>query len=161
MRKDGLGNLYDRLSPDERFRLLVEALVHEDEDEVVRLARTCPRERRTSVESAYTDRIRISAQMTMSVCLFLAPRLAKLETLKALREGFRYVLDACIVGADLAFLTGDEVGAQRSWMAAGKTEKPPGWEADGEKPILEEELRGMIANFLKKVNEEFLGRLEE
>ena len=40
--KKGLGRLYDRLSPEERFRLDVLALARGDEEESERLTATCP-----------------------------------------------------------------------------------------------------------------------
>jgi hypothetical protein len=41
--KKGLGRLYDRLTPEERFRLDVLALARGDEEESERLTATCPR----------------------------------------------------------------------------------------------------------------------
>ena len=41
--KKGLGCLYDKLSPEERFRLDVLALARGDEEESERLTATCPR----------------------------------------------------------------------------------------------------------------------
>jgi hypothetical protein len=41
--KKGLGRLYDRLSPEERFRLKALALARGDEEESERLTATCPR----------------------------------------------------------------------------------------------------------------------
>ena len=40
--KKGLGRLYDRLTPEERFRLDVLALARGDEEESERLTATCP-----------------------------------------------------------------------------------------------------------------------
>ena len=41
--KKALGRLYDRLTPEERFRLDVLALSRGDEEESERLTATCPR----------------------------------------------------------------------------------------------------------------------
>ena len=41
--KKGLGHLYDRLSPEERFRLKILALARGDKEESERLTATCPR----------------------------------------------------------------------------------------------------------------------
>jgi hypothetical protein len=43
MRRDRLGRLYDRLTPEERFRLDVEAMARGDEEESRKLTDTCPR----------------------------------------------------------------------------------------------------------------------
>jgi hypothetical protein len=40
--RKGLGRLYDRLSPEERFRLDVLAMARGDEEESERLTATCP-----------------------------------------------------------------------------------------------------------------------
>jgi hypothetical protein len=41
--KKGLGRLYDRVTPEERFRLDVLALARGDEEESERLTASCPR----------------------------------------------------------------------------------------------------------------------
>ena len=43
MRHNGLGKLYDRLTPEERFRLGVLAMARGDLEESELLTRTCPR----------------------------------------------------------------------------------------------------------------------
>ncbi len=43
MRRNGLGKLYDRLTPEERFRLDVLATARGDEEESRRLTEGCPR----------------------------------------------------------------------------------------------------------------------
>jgi hypothetical protein len=43
MRRKGLDKLYDRLAPEERFRLDVEATARGDEEESRRLTEGCPR----------------------------------------------------------------------------------------------------------------------
>ena len=43
MKHNALGKLYDRLTPEERFALDVEAMARGDEEESRRLVDTCPR----------------------------------------------------------------------------------------------------------------------
>ena len=43
MRREGLAKFYDRLTPEERFRLLIEALVRGDEGEWRNLEKSCPK----------------------------------------------------------------------------------------------------------------------
>ena len=54
MKKNGLGKLYDRLTPEERFRLVVEAEVRGDEGESRRLVQSAPRYTYEEADPAYT-----------------------------------------------------------------------------------------------------------
>ena len=125
MRKDKLGEFYDRLDPDERFRLVLEAAARGDEEEIERLRDTCPRVRYTAIDIAYSDRISGSLKMTMLICQLLAPSLTKIRTLAAFRKVLSYAFDHCINTARLAYVRGHERGASRTWKAAGKKGDPP------------------------------------
>ena len=125
MRKDKLGKLYDRLDPDERFRLGLKAAARGDKEDMKRLRDTCPRETYTANDTAFTNRISGSQAMTMRLFELLAPRLTKLRTLTAFREALPYTFDNCINEARLAYLRGHEKGASRAWEAAGKNGTPP------------------------------------
>src|SRR5215207_2976098 len=87
MRKDKLGEFYDRFDPDERFRLVLEAAARGDEEEIERLRETCPRETYTASDIAFTDRISGSLKITMMLCQLLAPSLTELRTLISLSRG--------------------------------------------------------------------------
>jgi hypothetical protein len=125
MRKDKLGKLYDRLDPDERFRLGLKAAARGDEEDMKRLRDTCPRETYTANDTDFTDRISGSQAMTMRLFELLAPRLTKIRTLATFREALPYTFNHCINEARLAYLRGHERGASRAWEAAGKNGNPP------------------------------------
>jgi hypothetical protein len=125
MRKDKLGKLYDRLDPDERFRLDLKAAARGDEEDMKRLRDTCPRETYTANDTAFTNRISGSLNITMMLFELLAPSLTKLRTLTAFREALPYTFDNCINEARLAYLRGHERGASRAWETAGKNGNPP------------------------------------
>jgi len=125
MRKDKLGEFYDRFDPDDRFRLVLEAAARGDEEEIERLRDTCPRVRYTAIDIAYSDRISGSLKMTMLICQLLAPSLTKIRTLAAFRKVLSYAFDHCINTAQLAYVRGHERGASRTWKAAGKKGDPP------------------------------------
>lgn len=74
MRRDGLAKLYDRLTPEERFRLYIEAIARGDEEEWRNLEKSCPRLVYEMNDQAYEDRVRASEEVTLAVCLDLAPR---------------------------------------------------------------------------------------
>ena len=96
MRKDKLGKLYDRLDPDERFRLGLKAAARGDEEDMKRLRDTCPRETYTANDTAFTNRISGSEKMTMKLFQLLTLSLTKLRTLTAFREARPYTFDNCI-----------------------------------------------------------------
>ncbi len=161
MKKDSLGKLYDRFTPDERFRLAIEALVRGDEEEVQRLRDTCPREIYRMTELAYRDRIMRSMEMTMGVCLDLVPLLAQLKMVEAFRETLPLSYNWCEDVAVLAYLDGHEAGSKHAWQTAGKIgEPPPGWEEGGEDPVTDEDLQ-RITEPLDKVREGFDGSLRK
>ncbi len=166
MKKDSLGRLYDRFSADERFRLVVEAMVRGDEKEVQRLSDTCPREIYRMTELPYRDRITRSMDITMGVCLALVPRLAQLKLIEAFRKTLPYIFNYCEDEAILAYLDGHEVGSRRAWETAGKEGAPPGWgERDegyeeDEDPVIEEDLDKITAR-LARPTTRFIAHLEE
>jgi hypothetical protein len=78
---DGPKECYDRLTAEERFRLLVEAMARGDEGECGNLEKSCPRLNYEMKDTAYVDRVRASEQIKVLTCLDLASRLAKLRML--------------------------------------------------------------------------------
>jgi len=125
MRKDKLGEFYDRFDPDERFRLVLEAAARGDEEEIERLRETCPRETYTASDIAYTDQISGSLKITMMLCQVLAPSLTEIRTLAAFREVLSHTFDHCINTVRLAYLRAHERGVSCAWKAAGKKGDPP------------------------------------
>jgi hypothetical protein len=91
MRKDTLEKLYDRLTPEERFRLVIEAETRGDEEEFGRLVRSAPRYTYTEADPAYTNLVRASQTVTWAVCLDLVPRLAKMQMIAALRDAYPHL----------------------------------------------------------------------
>ena len=65
MRRDGLAKLYDRLTPEERFRLYIEAIARGDEEEWRNLEKSCPRLVYEMNDRAYEDRVRASEEITV------------------------------------------------------------------------------------------------
>jgi len=127
MRKDRLDKLYDRFTPEERFRLTLEALAREDEQEAERLSKRCPRRTYTMNDAAYEDKMRAGLQITMAICLDLAPRLAKLRMIEAFRVIQPYVRTVSQNEADRAYFDGHLAGSRHAWRVAGMQGAPPGW----------------------------------
>ena len=55
MRADALARLYGRLTPRERFHLVLEAMAREDREEMKRLAEACPRKTYTMADADHMD----------------------------------------------------------------------------------------------------------
>jgi hypothetical protein len=171
MRKDRLDRLYDRFTPEERFRLTLEALAREDEQEAERLWESCPRRTYTMNDAAYGDRMRTGLQITMAICLDLAPHLAKLRMIEAFRMIQPYVRTVAQNKAHFAYFDGHRSGSHHAWRAAGMEGDPPGWkeweeeEEPGEEAF-DPSIEGDLDNISARVEEtmafvsELLDRLE-
>jgi hypothetical protein len=163
-----LGKLYDRLTLDERVKLVIQAKARRDAEDTQRLTESCPTETYTMNDIAFGDHISGSWKITMMLCHLLAPSLARLHTIAAVREVLPYAFDHCISGARLAHLRGYEMGVRRAWEAAGKKGDPPTrlWkeEAQEENPVMKAELGDLhaITGHLRETIADFLlGQLEE
>src|ERR671928_528419 len=124
MKKDGLGKLYDRLTPEERFRLVVEAEARGDGRETEWLVRSAPRYTYEEADPAYTSLARASKDVTWAVCLDLLPRLAEMRMARAFSEILPCVCGAFAKDARTSYLRGQREGAQRAWKAASREGDP-------------------------------------
>jgi hypothetical protein len=122
MRKKNLGGLYDLLTSEERFRLVLEAAGRQDEPEVERLAGTCPRYRYTSVRNdpAFAERIRASRQIAFCVCLMLMQILAKLMVIRTSQECVALFARSLVSEFARGYVLGWEAGCAHDWESAGK-----------------------------------------
>ena len=144
MKKNGLGKLYDRLTPEERFRLVVEAEVRGDEGESRRLVQSAPRYTYEEADPAYTRLARASKDLTWAVCLDLLPRLAKMRMVRVFSEILPLVCGAFAKDARASYLRGRREGAKWAWRAAGREGDPPE-EPEGDGSEAEETLKHMSA----------------
>jgi hypothetical protein len=84
-KKNGVGKLYDRLTPEERFRLDVEAMARGDAQESELLTSTCPRRTYTMTDVGYSGRWDGAIQLTMATLMDLRQSTAKLRMVDAFR----------------------------------------------------------------------------
>jgi hypothetical protein len=162
MRRKGLGKLYDRLTPEERFRLSVEATARGDEEESRRLNEGCPRHSYTLNDMRFSWRWEAARDLTMAVLLDLSQHLSKLRMIHHLRS----VLpcgSTTLARNDAyeAYSDGRKAGSHHAWQKAGMKGEPPGWEEDANLEM-EEDLRAVEARVEVSANfiPELLGRLE-
>jgi hypothetical protein len=146
--KKGLGRLYDRLTPEERFRLDVLALARGDEEESERLTATCPRRGYTMNDWGFVGRWEAARELAMLAYVDVIRRLDKINMIAAFRSLFPYLSTISQNDAHLAYFEGHKAGSRHAWNRRGKTGEPPGWEADEEEeaernadPTIDEDLQ--------------------
>jgi len=113
MRRQGLDKLYDRLTPEERFRLDVEAMARGDEEESRELTHTCPRRNYTMNDVGFAGRWDGAIQMSMVVLLDLGPVIARLRMIEAFRVLLPYCRTLAQNDAHSAYFDGHEAGSRR------------------------------------------------
>jgi hypothetical protein len=119
--RNNLGSVYNRLTPEERFQLVLEATARQDETEVERLANTCQRYRYTSGrnEPAYSDRIQASRKITICVCLVLMEISAKLMLIRTSQQYVTLLSRSLITEFERGCRRGWEAGCDHVWLSAG------------------------------------------
>ena len=145
--KKGPGRLYDRLTPEERFRLDVLAMARGDEEESERLTATCPRRDYTMNDWGFVGRWEAARELGMFAYVDVVRRLDKIKMIDAFRRLFSYLSTISQDDAHSAYFHGHMAGSRYAWNMSGKAGEPPGWEADGEEaernadPAMDEYLR--------------------
>lgn len=130
MSKNGLHRHYDRLTPEERFRLDVLAMARGDLEESERLTRTCQRETYTMNHRGYTGRWDGTYEITLRMYIALGNELAKLQMVDAFRELVPYSQALSQNMVFDGYFRGHESGSRYAWERAGKDGEPPGYEGD-------------------------------
>ncbi len=133
MSKKGLGRYYDRLTPEERFRLDVLAMARGDTAESERLVVSCPRFSYTMNDRGFAGRWQGATEITLRVYIPLGELLAKLQMVDAFREIIPYSQSLLSNIAFDAYFTGHQSGSYHAWNYAGKTGYPPAW-PEGDDP---------------------------
>jgi hypothetical protein len=145
--KKGLGRLYDRLTPEERFRLDVLALARGDQEESERLTSTCPRRDYTMNDWGFVGRWEAARELAMLAYMDVAGRLDKIKMIGAFRSLFPYLSNILQDDVHGAYFDGHKAGSRHAWNRSGKAGEPPGWEADEEEaernadPTIDEDLQ--------------------
>ena len=145
--KKGLGRLYDRLTPEERFRLDVLALARGDEEESERLTATFPRSGYTINDWGFVGRWEAARELAILAYVDVVRRLDKIKMIGAFRGMFPYLSNIWQDDVHEAYFDGHKAGSRHAWNRSGKTGEPPGWEADEEEaernadPTIDEDLR--------------------
>ena len=169
--KKGLGRLYHRLSPEERFRLKVLALARGDEEESERLTATCPRRDYTMNDWDFVGRWEAARELALLAYVDVTRRLDKIRVIAAFRSLFPYLSTIWQDDVHEAYFDGHMAGSRHAWKRSGKTGEPPGWEADEEEaerhadPTIDEDLQkwtgegryARLAGKLEEMERELVG----
>src|SRR5215211_142007 len=145
--KKGLGRLYDRLTPEERFRLKALALARGDEEESERLTATCPRRGYTMYDWGFVGRWEAARELALLAYVDVVQRLDKIKMIDAFPSCFPYRSTIWQDDVHGAYFDGHRAGSRHAWNRSGKTGEPPGWEADEEEaernadPTIDEDLQ--------------------
>lgn len=124
----GMGKLYDKFTPTERFRLDIEAHARGDEKESRRLVASCPVRNYNMTDWAFSGRWQTTTELVMAVCMDLSQHMSRLNMIDALRETLPYARNLYHNEAVTAYMSGYEAGSRYAWSRAGKDGDPPGWE---------------------------------
>ena len=130
MNRNGHARYYDRLTPEERFRLDVEAMARGDAEESELLARTCPRRNYTMNDVQFAGRWDGAIQLGMIALMDLRPVVAKLRMIEVSRVVGPYLQSVWENDVYAAYFDGHEAGSRYAWSKAGKDGDPPGYESD-------------------------------
>jgi hypothetical protein len=171
MKQSGLGKLYDRLTPEERFRLDVLAKARGDKAESEHLTSTCPKRSYTMNEVAFSGRWHGALELTLITLLDLRARMDKVQMIDAFRVTFPYLRTVWKNDTHEAYFDGHTSGSHHACRKAGKDGEPSGWESDDEEaernadPAIEGDLEkisercedafGFIVGALEKLEREF------
>lgn len=165
MKQNGLDKLYNRLTPEERFKLDVEAMARDDSEESHRLVNTCPRRDYTMTDVRFAGRWDGAIQLSMAVLMDLRPAIAKLRMIEAWRVMMPYMLHVWGLDTEQAYFDGHSAGSRHAWTVAGKRGEPPGWEKDDEAaerntdPAIEEDLEKWTGK-MEQIDELLAGKHE-
>lgn len=125
--KNVLKRHYDKLTPEERFRLDVLATARGDRPESERLVSSCPRATYTTNERGFTGRWSGAENITLRIAVPLMQELGRLRVVDAFRVLAPYQ-DTMNENLALdAYFKGHEAGSHHAWNYAGKAGHPPAW----------------------------------
>jgi hypothetical protein len=117
--KNGLRRHYDKLTPEERFRLDVLAMARGDEEESERLVGTCPKFTYTMTDNAFSGRWLGALDITLRSYLWVASHLDRLTTLEAIREILPLQADYARDRTRDAYVEGHRAGVRQAWRGEG------------------------------------------
>jgi hypothetical protein len=108
--------LYEQFQPPERLTLLLEAMARNDDAEVERLQRSCPRSTYTGQDRQFEDRWTMAFDILAVVCIDLRCLWGKMHVLRWVLGEVREMATAQNINAAFAFLDGERCGKGKRQM---------------------------------------------
>jgi hypothetical protein len=135
MSKNGLHRHYDRLTPEERFRLDVLAMARGDAAESERLVGSCPKLSYRMNDRGFVGRWMGAMDITLRVRVLLEGMLSKLWMIDAFRQLVPYAQSLSRSVATESYFIGHHLGSVQAWGEAERRGRPSAWpELHAEKP---------------------------
>lgn len=131
MKRSGHARYYDRLTPEERFRLDVLATARGDKEESDLLTRTCPCMTYTMNHRGFTGRWTGTFEITLRMFVAINHELSKLQMIDAFRVLVPYSQTLSHNITFDAYFAGHESGSRHAWGYAKMEGHPPQWPDDG------------------------------
>ena len=129
--RNGLHKHYDKLTPEERFRLDVLAMARGDKQESERLVSTCLRRSYTMNDRHFSGRWLLAMDITLRLYVWVAEYLDRLAMVDAAHVALPYHESFARKAALDIFLEGHKAGARQAWRAAGGKGSVPEWPLEG------------------------------
>jgi hypothetical protein len=155
MSKKDLRRYYDRLTPEERFRLDILAMARSDAQESERLTNTCPRRNYIMNDWGFVGRWEAAGVLAMLAYTDFRKCLDKIQMIEAFCVALPYLRTVWENDTFWAYFDGHEAGSRHAWRKASKEGDPPGYEDDedervaGMDPVAEED----VSKWAEKVAE--------
>jgi hypothetical protein len=127
MKHNGHARYYDRLTPEERFRLDVLATARGDKEESELLTRTCPRLQYTMNHRGFTGRWLGAMDITLRMYVDVVGYLDQIKAMEMVRVIHPYSQTFAQDRAYDAYLDGFGAGARHAWSEAGREGAAPEW----------------------------------
>ncbi len=131
MKQNGHARYYDRLTPEERFRLDVLAMSRGDAQESELLVRSCPRLQYTMNHRGFTGRWLGVMDITLRMYVDVAGYLDRIKAMEMVRVIHPYSETFAGDRALDTYLEGHQAGARQAWREAGKEGDAPEWPLEG------------------------------
>lgn len=151
MSKNGLHRHYDKLEPDERFRLDVLAMARGDGQESERLVSSCPRRSYTMTDRHFSGRWLAAMDITLRVYVWMAEHLDRMDALRAVRVVLPLQADYARERMRDAFVDGHRAGARQAWSVAEAEGPAPEWPLEGIDEAKVAELAGLGASIMPEI----------
>jgi hypothetical protein len=135
MSKNALHRHYDRLTPEERFRLDVLAMARGDSQESERLTNTCPKRDYIMNDWGFVGRWEAARELAMLTYMDFGKCLDKIQMIEAFRVAFPYFRTVWENDTFWAYFDGHEAGSRHAWREAGNEGAPPGYEEDEDERV--------------------------